>query len=117
MLADGAASSITSGTAPFTGTFQPTGSFSSLIGSNASGTWTLQISNNSQSLSGVLVSWSLNITPRITVTPVNPVNGLASTFQIGFPIQELSGTYTVQIGPNLVDAFGNKGLDATQSPA
>jgi len=114
-LADGAPSSITSGIAPFTGTFQPTGSFSSLVGSNASGTWTLQISNNSQSLSGVLVSWSLNITPRITVTPVNPVNGLTSTFQIGFPIQELSGTYTVQIGPNLVDAFGNTGLDATQS--
>ena len=114
VLDDAALSSITSGTAPFTGSYQPTGSFSSLVGSNASGTWTLQIQNSSQSLTGVLLNWSLNITPQIKVTPVNPVNGLATTFQIGFPIQELSGTYTVQIGPNVLDAF-NEGLDASQT--
>ena len=99
---------------PFTGSFQPTGKLSNLVGLNASGTWTLQILNNSQSLSGVLVNWSLNITPQITVTPVSPVNGLTDTFQIGFPFQQLSGTYTVQLGPNILDAFG-QGLDAAQS--
>ena len=30
----------------------------------------------------------------VTVTPVNPVNGRATTFTIGFPEQQLSGTYT-----------------------
>ena len=113
VLADAAPSSIANGTAPFTGTYQPKGSFSSLVGSNASGTWTLQILNNSQSLGGVLVNWSLNIRPQITVTPVNPVNGLTNTFQIGFPIQQLSGTYTLQIGANVLDVFGD-GLDASQ---
>ena len=112
VLDDAALSSITSGTAPFTGEYQPTGQLSSLVGSNASGTWTLQILNNSQSQSGVLVNWSLNITPQITVTPVNPVNGLTKTFQIGFPIQQLSGTYTIQLGPNILDVFGD-GLDTS----
>ena len=44
----------------------------------------------------------------ITVTPVNPqtvtINGksvsVATTFRVGYPQQELSGTYTVQIGPD-----------------
>ena len=113
VLDDAALTSIASGTAPFTGKYQPTGQLSSLVGSNASGTWTLQILNNSQSLSGVLVNWSLNITPQITVTPVNPVNGLTNTFQIGFPIQQLSGTYTIQLGPNILDVFG-QGLDTSE---
>jgi len=112
---DAAISSIASGSAPFTGTYQPSGELSSLLGSNASGTWTLQILNNSMNVSGVLVNWSLNITPQITVTPVKPVNGLAATtFQIGFPVQQLSGTYTIQLAPNILDAFG-EGLDTTQS--
>ena len=96
------------------GAYQPTGKLSSLVGSNASGTWTLQILNKSQNTSGVLVNWSLNITPQITVTPVNPVNGTTSTFQIGFPIQQLSGTYTIQLGPDILDTFG-QGSDTTQS--
>ena len=112
VLDDAALTAIANGTAPFTGTYQPTGKLSSLVGLNASGTWTLQILNNSQSLSGVLVNWSLNITPQITVTPVNPVNGLTNTFQVGFPIQQLSGTYTIQLGPNILDVFG-QGVDAS----
>jgi subtilisin-like proprotein convertase family protein len=114
VLDDAALSSIANGIAPFTGTYQPTGKLSSLVGSNASGTWTLQILNSSKNTSGVLVNWSLNITPQITVTPVNPVNGLTSTFQIGFPVQQLSGTYTVQLGPDILDSFG-QGSDTSQS--
>ena len=64
--------------------------------------------------SGVLVNWSLNITPQITITPQGAVNGLTNTFQIGFPVQQLSGTYTVQLGPNILDA-SNQGLDTTQT--
>ena len=57
----------------------------------------------------------------ITVTPVNPVNGLATTFTIGFPQQQLSGTYTLQLGTGItrtqfrtngdVDTNQNAGLD------
>ena len=110
VLDSGAPTPITSGKAPFTGSYQPTGQLSSLVGKNASGTWTLQVTNNSQNTTGVLINWALNITPQITVTPLNVVNGFTNSFQIGFPVQELSGTYTMQIGPAVLDAFG-QGLD------
>ena len=114
VLDDGAPTPIASGHAPFTGTYQPTGQLSSLVGKSASGTWTLQIVNASQNTTGVLVNWSLNITPQITVTPLSVVNGLTSSYQIGFPVQDLSGTYTLQIGPAVLDAFG-EGLDSSGS--
>ncbi|HEX3446680.1 MAG TPA: hypothetical protein VHS97_00395, partial [Isosphaeraceae bacterium] len=95
---DSAASSITTGTAPFTGTFQPTGKLSTLNGLTVDmqnsalqwvpGVWTLQLSNASTGATGMLANWSLNITPVITVTPVSPVSGAATTFTIGFPLQQ-----------------------------
>ncbi len=103
---DAAETSITAGRAPFTGSYQPIGKLSTLIGSNASGVWTLQIVNNSLTSGSILVNWSLNITPQIQVVPVNPVNGTATTFQIGFPLQQLSGTYTIQLGTDILDTFG-----------
>jgi subtilisin-like proprotein convertase family protein len=103
---DAAQTSITAGRAPFTGSYQPIGKLSTLVGSNVSGVWTLQIQNNSQTSSSILVNWSLNIGPQITVTPVNAINGTATTFQIGFPLQQLSGTYTIQLGTNILDTFG-----------
>ena len=78
------------------------------------GTWTLQLTNSATGATGMLDNWSLNITPQITVTPVNAVGGTATTFTIGFPLQQLSGTYTVQFGPNILDTFGD-GLDVTQN--
>src|SRR5208282_5553126 len=64
---DAAETSITAGTAPFTGTYQPIGKLSTLIGSNASGVWTLQILNNSQTSGAILVNWAVNIAPQIQV--------------------------------------------------
>jgi large repetitive protein len=122
---DSAKTSIAAGTAPFTGSYQPIGlsevpvmpGLSSLIGKVADGTWTLQITNTSRTTAGVLVNWSLNIAPQIKVTAVAPtmVNGyLAATeFQIGFPLQMDSGTYTVQLSSGILDTF-NQGLDTTQ---
>ncbi|MFI5458491.1 MAG: proprotein convertase P-domain-containing protein [Isosphaerales bacterium] len=117
---DAAETSITTGRAPFTGTYQPVGKLSSLIGLNASGKWTLQILNNSQSTGGILVNWSLNITPQITVTALDPAtmkptNAPTTTlFQIGLPFQQLSGTYTIQLGSNIQDTFGDQ-LDTNQN--
>ncbi len=107
---DAAETPITQAKAPLTGSYQPIGMLSNLIGLNASGTWTLQISNNSRSTSGILVTWSLNITPQITVVPLNEDNATktATQFQIGFPVQQLSGTYTIQLGTGLEDAFGDQ---------
>ena len=117
---DAAETSITNGTAPFTGTFQPTGKLSTLVGLDASGAWTLKILNGAQATSGILVNWSLNITPKLTVTPLDPTtkkptNASTTTlFQIGFPLQQLSGTYTIQLGPDIQDTFGDK-LDTNQN--
>ena len=113
---DAAETPITQASAPFTGTYQPIGLLSNLIGLDASGTWTLQISNSSRSTSGVLATWSLNITPQITVAPLNEnmTTKTATQFQVGFPLQQLSGTYTIQLGTGLEDAFGDQ-LDTNQN--
>ena len=58
----------------------------------------------------------------ITVTPIGPKNvtiggipeTVASTFAIGFPQQQLSGTYTIQLGPNIQDEFGDA-MDVSQT--
>jgi subtilisin-like proprotein convertase family protein len=50
----------------------------------------------------------------ITVTPVNAVNGAATSFTIGFPQQELSGTYTVLLSSAILDTFGDA-LDTNQN--
>jgi subtilisin-like proprotein convertase family protein len=39
------------------------------------------------------------ISGPFTLTPLNPVNGLATSFEIGFPTQQLNGTYTITLGP------------------
>ena len=70
----------------------------------------------------MLDNWSLNVTPNVTVTPVNPTSvtvgttaeTVASTFTVGFPLQQLSGSYTIQLGPNIEDEFGD-GLDTNQN--
>ena len=59
---DGAATAITSGSAPFTGSFQPEGSLADFIGTAADGVWTLSIVDTYTSGDhGVLNSWSLEI--------------------------------------------------------
>jgi subtilisin-like proprotein convertase family protein len=68
---DEATTSIGSGTAPFTGSFQPEEPLSGLDGEDQQGTWTLSIKNDWWSQTGTLVSWSLEITnDASTHTPV-----------------------------------------------
>ena len=128
---DSAESSIATGTAPFTGTYQPANSLSVFNGQTVDmqnpsasslrvpGVWTLKLINSSTTAEGMLDNWSLNITPNITVSPVpsteSTVGGvlLATQFTVGFPLQQLSGTYTIQMGPTIEDQFGD-GLDVTQ---
>ena len=122
---DSAPTSITAGKAPFTGSFSPeypatlssgetTLTGLAKAGLIADGTWQLEITNTTTGSSATLDSWSLNITPRVTITPVNAANGLATEFTIGFPQQETSGTYTVQLGPDILDQYGD-GQDPTSS--
>ncbi len=105
---DAVSTSIQAGTAPFTGVFKPSGgALAALNGKNFLGTWTLQITNTGN-VSATLNSWTLN---PFTVTP-NPAGtpaALASrTFQIGFPTQKISGSYSIVAG---TDKNGNFARD------
>ena len=59
VLDDEAPVSITEGSAPFTGSYRPEGNLAELDGQNIYGTWTLEITDDSQRFSGTLNSWSL----------------------------------------------------------
>jgi subtilisin-like proprotein convertase family protein len=58
-LDDEAATSITEGSAPFTGSFQPEGSLAALDGEDPNGTWTLKITDDAKLDVGILNNWSL----------------------------------------------------------
>jgi len=127
---DAATQKLSAGTAPYTGTFQISdpATLAHFLGASAIGNWTLEVTDHATGQKGTLKSWSLTITPQVAVTAVNPAtfNGqlAATTFQIGFPQQFLSGTYTIQLGPNAllgtnisdtydqaIDTNQNAGLD------
>ncbi len=59
---DEAATAITAGTAPFTGSFRPEGSLATLDGIPAAGSWTLEITDDTGGDSGQLLGWSILIT-------------------------------------------------------
>jgi subtilisin family serine protease/subtilisin-like proprotein convertase family protein len=60
---DAASTPIGQGTAPFTGSYQPTSPLSALIGKNAQGTWKLNVVDHGTNYYVTLTSWSLTITP------------------------------------------------------
>ncbi|MFO0660896.1 MAG: proprotein convertase P-domain-containing protein [Polyangiaceae bacterium] len=50
---------VTSGSAPFTGCYTPEATFSSLVGSSATGTWKLKVVDSVSSDTGTLTNWTL----------------------------------------------------------
>ena len=61
-LDDAAATAITAGTAPFSGTFQPQQPLALLNGATPNGTWTLRIVDTGPQDAGTLNSWSIQLT-------------------------------------------------------
>ncbi|MFN8491541.1 MAG: Calx-beta domain-containing protein [Caldilineaceae bacterium] len=68
-LDDGAATAISNGAAPFTGSYRPASALSALNGQNASGTWLLRITDMAGGDTGVLNAWSLELCRGTTSTP------------------------------------------------
>jgi subtilisin-like proprotein convertase family protein len=60
-LDDECATPITSGTAPFTGCYQPEGSLSNFDGQNSAGVWSLEVTDNWEEDTGTLEAWSLEL--------------------------------------------------------
>jgi cysteine-rich repeat protein len=72
-LDDAAATAITAGTTPFTGTFRPEQTISNVAGfanQTATGRWTLRVADDTTSTTGTLTSWSLALCVDPTVTAV-----------------------------------------------
>jgi subtilisin-like proprotein convertase family protein len=104
-----------------------TPSLSVFNGKRITGNWQLQIIDNVPGNRGTLLAWALIATPvGLTVTanpPGTPAALAQRRFRIGFPAQDLSGTYSVTIGSAInasptgasagaaVDANQNAGVD------
>ncbi|HNQ90946.1 MAG TPA: Ig-like domain-containing protein [Verrucomicrobiota bacterium] len=61
VLDDEAGTLISAGTAPFAGTYRPTGDLSQLEGKSVTGTWTLEIRDTAKKQTGTLNGWSITI--------------------------------------------------------
>jgi subtilisin-like proprotein convertase family protein len=93
VLDDSAATAITSGTGPFTGTYRPEGSLATLNGKNLAGTWSLEVSDDTRKNTGELLDWSLiaRTTPLRPEILVTPTSGLLTTESGG------TGSFTVSL--------------------
>lgn len=89
ILDDQAPTSITSGTAPFTGRFRPEGLLSALNGKSGNGTWGLRISDPSGFEEATLNQWELLLT---TGEAVKTTGAFGTTH---FDLQ--AGTYDVHL--------------------
>ena len=61
ILDDAAATSLTTGTAPFTGRFRPAGSLATFVGKSPVGQWSLRVTDGTLGNTGTLVAWTLRM--------------------------------------------------------
>ncbi len=87
---DEAAVSITTGSAPFTGSFQPEGLLAAFDGQSANGVWTLTVTDDTNTDGGSLDAWSLIITTPSEAFGVTDSSG--DYFLAGLT----AGTYTLK---------------------
>ena len=66
-----ATASLSTGTAPYTGTFKPSDAqgLAKLVGQSMNGTWKLQITDHATGKTGTLTGWSLTLTPQLVTAP------------------------------------------------
>jgi subtilisin-like proprotein convertase family protein len=76
---DEAATPISAGTAPFTGSFRPDSLLSAADGINAAGTWTLRVVDQASVDVGTIDNWTLSLTyPALACGPHANVSGHAT---------------------------------------
>ncbi|NOS83663.1 MAG: T9SS type A sorting domain-containing protein [Ignavibacteria bacterium] len=74
VLNDSASSTISGGTAPFTGSFKPSKVLSTFNNSNINGTWILKIYDRASGSTGTLKAWSLNFVIGLNPLGIQTVN-------------------------------------------
>lgn len=100
---DAAGTAITSGSAPFTGTFSPEGNLSDFNGEDPSGTWTLSIYDDAGGDTGTLDSFSIEV---CTSTPAAPQIDIAD-----ISVNENAGSAVFTVTHSGVDAAGAFSVD------
>ncbi len=91
---DEAASSITSGSAPFTGSYRPEGSLAALDGKTSAGAWQLRVTDDASGDTGTLNSWSLTLCGAPTASAAD-YSDLASSYGVAWH----TGSGAVRLGP------------------
>ncbi len=113
VIDDEAPQTITGGSAPFTGRFQPEGSLAAFDGEAISGTWTLEITDDTHLASGILRDWTIDISslgfPELDVTVVSDdtTEAVPASAVATIPLNQLSVTIPV-------DAIDDALLDGPQ---
>ncbi len=115
ILDDEAATSISSGTAPFSGRFQPMGSLANFDGKSPLGQWTLTITDAATVDTGRLVAWAL----RLKTTGVQHTFAWDTSQVFGQSdnvVVRLRTTPPLSSGPNQAPRFQHPYAAATTVP-
>ncbi|HEX2911743.1 MAG TPA: S8 family serine peptidase, partial [Chloroflexia bacterium] len=109
-LDDSATVAISSGTAPFTGTYRPEQALSAFKGQPITGNWTLNVSDAVNIDTGTLQGWSIDFfNTTYGCAPATP--GPAATLQVsGYPSPVVVGTAN-QFTVTAKDAQGNTAVN------
>jgi subtilisin-like proprotein convertase family protein len=97
---DAAPTTITSATAPYTGSFKPVQFLSNFIGVQQQGTWQLKITDVSPGNTGTLNGWGSSVKPAVCTT--TPIASFTATPNPATPNTSVSfdGTGSVEPNPN-----------------
>ncbi|UGS38528.1 M36 family metallopeptidase [Capillimicrobium parvum] len=102
---DEAATAISAGTAPFTGSFRPEAPLSAFDGAASAGTWTLNVADLASLDTGTLTSWALTMPGARTCSTPPPPGGAAPTVVTGAAgsISSNGATLNGTVDPNQLD--------------
>ncbi len=91
---DEAATLITAGAAPFSGSFRPEGSLATLDGKAANGTWRLRVTDDTGDDTGTLQAWSVTLCGNVTATSAD-YSDLAASYGAAWH----TGSGALRLGP------------------
>lgn len=117
VLDDEATTPISSGSAPYTGSFQPQESLSLFDGLQSIGTWTLEITDDANGDSGTLIDWTLQLcgNTNLSVDDVLVEGGLDIIYEDNnqFLVKLDTNSITERLHMNVYNTLGQRLLWTT----